>query len=212
MWFWQRREVYMGKGGPQLYAVRTALEQAGIGFECIVRSGRNYTGADRRMTNAHSADAGIWYVYVRSADLEAAEGAGQPAGNALFTVVSRLVLKCFARRSPGGRWTAEERLRMPVPVRARAEKARRNGSFPPRVVRTRHIGAADGTRPKARLVLWTRRALPVQKQAFGTGSAWWRRASAGCPNRRCPRLGGCCPDTPRGAQDRTCFRQAAPKG
>ena len=52
MWFWQRREVYMGKGGPQLYAVRTALEQAGIGFECIVRSGRNYTGADRRMTNA----------------------------------------------------------------------------------------------------------------------------------------------------------------
>ena len=73
MWFWQRREVYMGKDGPQLYAVRTALEQAGIGFECIVRSGRNYTGADRRMTNAHSADAGIWYVYVRSADLEAAE-------------------------------------------------------------------------------------------------------------------------------------------
>ena len=71
MWFWQRREVYMGKDGPQLYAVRTALEQAGIGFECIVRSGRNYTGADRRMTNAHSADAGIWYVYVRSADLEA---------------------------------------------------------------------------------------------------------------------------------------------
>ena len=62
MWFWQRREVYMGKDGPQLYAVRTALEQAGIGFECIVRSGRNYTGADRRMTNAHSADAGIWYV------------------------------------------------------------------------------------------------------------------------------------------------------
>ena len=60
MWFWQRREVYMGKDGPQLYAVRTALEQAGIGFECIVRSGRNYTGADRRMTNAHSADAGIW--------------------------------------------------------------------------------------------------------------------------------------------------------
>ena len=57
MWFWQRREVYMGKDGPQLYAVRTALEQAGIGFECIVRSGRNYTGADRRMTNAHSADA-----------------------------------------------------------------------------------------------------------------------------------------------------------
>lgn len=47
MWFWQRREVYMGKDGPQLYAVRTALEQAGIGFECIVRSGRNYTGADR---------------------------------------------------------------------------------------------------------------------------------------------------------------------
>ena len=44
MWFWQRREVYMGKDGPQLYAVRTALEQAGIGFECIVRSGRNYTG------------------------------------------------------------------------------------------------------------------------------------------------------------------------
>ena len=40
----------MGKDGPQLYAVRTALEQAGIGFECIVRSGRNYTGADRRMT------------------------------------------------------------------------------------------------------------------------------------------------------------------
>ena len=79
MWFWQRREVYMGKGGPQLYAVRTALEQAGIGFECIVRSGRNYTGADRRMTNAHSADAGIWYVYVRSADLEAAEGVAQRA-------------------------------------------------------------------------------------------------------------------------------------
>ena len=43
MWFWQRREVYMGKDGPQLYAVRTALEQAGIGFEYIVRSGRNYT-------------------------------------------------------------------------------------------------------------------------------------------------------------------------
>ena len=40
MWFWQRREVYVGKDGPQLYAVRTALEQAGIGFECIVRSGR----------------------------------------------------------------------------------------------------------------------------------------------------------------------------
>lgn len=57
----------------------TALEQAGIGFECIVRSGRNYTGADRRMTNAHSADAGIWYVYVRSADLEAAEGVAQRA-------------------------------------------------------------------------------------------------------------------------------------
>ena len=109
------------------------------------------------------------------------------------------MLKCFARRGPGGRWTAEERLRMPVPVRARAEKARRNGSFPPRFVRSRHMGAADGTRPKARLVLWTRRALPVQKQAFGTGSAWWRRASAGCPNRRCPRLGGCRPDTPRGA-------------
>ena len=79
MWFWQRREVYMGKDGPQLYAVRTALEQAGIGFECIVRSGRSYTGADRRMTNAHSADAGIWYVYVRSADLEAAEGVAQRA-------------------------------------------------------------------------------------------------------------------------------------
>ena len=79
MWFWQRREVYMGKGGPQLYAVRTALERAGIGFECIVRSGRNYTGADRRMTNAHSADAGIWYVYVRSADLEAAEGVARRA-------------------------------------------------------------------------------------------------------------------------------------
>ena len=44
-----------------------------------VRSGRNYTGADRRMTNAHSADAGIWYVYVRSADLEAAEGVAQRA-------------------------------------------------------------------------------------------------------------------------------------
>ena len=71
MWFWQRREVYMGKDGPQLYAVRTALEQAGIGFECIVRSGR--------MTNAPSADAGIWYVYVRSADLEAAEGVAQRA-------------------------------------------------------------------------------------------------------------------------------------
>ena len=55
MWFWQRREVYMGKDG------------------------RNYTGADRRMTNAHSADAGIWYVYVRSADLEAAEGVAQRA-------------------------------------------------------------------------------------------------------------------------------------
>ena len=79
MWFWQRREVYMGKDGPQLYAVRTALERAGIGFECIVRSGRNYTGADRRMTNAHSADAGIWYVYVRSVDLEAAEGVAQRA-------------------------------------------------------------------------------------------------------------------------------------
>lgn len=79
MWFWQRREVYMGKDGPQLYAVRTALEQAGIGLECIVRSGRNYTGADHRMTNAHSADAGIWYVYVRSADLEAAEGVAQRA-------------------------------------------------------------------------------------------------------------------------------------
>ena len=62
----------MGKDGPQLYAVRTALEQAGIGFECIVRSGRNYTGANRRMTNAHSADAG-------SADLEAAEGVAQRA-------------------------------------------------------------------------------------------------------------------------------------
>ena len=44
-----------------------------------MRSGRNYTGADRRMTNAHSADAGIWYVYVRSADLEAAEGVAQRA-------------------------------------------------------------------------------------------------------------------------------------
>ena len=59
MWFWQRREVYMGKDGPQLYAVRTALEQAGIGFECIVRSGRHNTGPDRRMTNAHSAPAGM---------------------------------------------------------------------------------------------------------------------------------------------------------
>ena len=67
-----QRGVY-GKRRP------TALEQAGIGFECIVRSGRNYTGADRRMTNAHSADAGIWYVYVRSADLEAAEGVAQRA-------------------------------------------------------------------------------------------------------------------------------------
>ena len=73
-----QRGVY-GKRRPQLYAVRTALERAGIGFECIVRSGRNYTGADRRMTNAHSADAGIWYVYVRSADLEAAEGVAQRA-------------------------------------------------------------------------------------------------------------------------------------
>ena len=86
MWFWQRREVYMGKDGPQLYAVRTALEQAGIGFECIVRSGRNYTGADRRMTNAHSADAGIWYVYVRSVDLEAAEGVAQRALRGGLTV------------------------------------------------------------------------------------------------------------------------------
>ena len=79
MWCWQRREVYMGKGGPQLYDLRTALEQAVIGFEFNERSGRNYTGADRRMTNAHSADAGIWYVYVRSADLEAAEGVAQRA-------------------------------------------------------------------------------------------------------------------------------------
>ena len=73
MWFWQRREVYMGRNGPQLYAVRTALERADIAFECIARSGHNYTGADRRMTNARSADASLWYVYVRSVDMEAAE-------------------------------------------------------------------------------------------------------------------------------------------
>lgn len=57
MWFWQRREVYMGRDGPQLCAVRTALERAGIAFECVARSGHNYTGADRRMTNARSAAA-----------------------------------------------------------------------------------------------------------------------------------------------------------
>ena len=69
-----QRGVY-GKRRP------TALRRAHStgGFECIVRSGRNYTGANRRMTNAHSADAGIWYVYVRSADLKAAEGVAQRA-------------------------------------------------------------------------------------------------------------------------------------
>ena len=36
MGFWQRREVYMGKDGPQLYAVRTALEQACLLYTSIV--------------------------------------------------------------------------------------------------------------------------------------------------------------------------------
>lgn len=81
MWFWQKREVYMGNSEEKCATVQTALKQADIVCEVIYRNGHNVAGIDTGRTfgrmGAGSASTGIYYVYVHYKDVQNAQVALQ---------------------------------------------------------------------------------------------------------------------------------------